>query len=108
MKNERQSPETGFPTRVNSYEFSWSGELFRVVVAGDVVALPSEHWSGSGYGQEISEDWLLHSGELPKRGPTRRRILAYMIRRGLAEHYGYLLGDLAWPFPQWEAPRVSR
>lgn len=62
--------------------YTWNGERIRVIIAGDVVALPIQGWSLDGFGRSISEDWLVHSGKLP--GPIRRRTaLAGAIVRAL-------------------------
>lgn len=84
---------------MSDYRYTHNGEAFRVVVVDDVVSLPREHWSGEGYGQAISEEWLLHDGALPKGPRNRRRLLAYLIRRALADHHGYALEPRDWPFP---------
>jgi len=66
------------PGLVYDARFSWEGEIVRVVVAGDVVALPDYGWSLGGFGRFISKDWLLVNANLP--GPVkRRRILADCI-----------------------------
>ena len=63
-----------------------NGDEERVVIAGDVVALPFRQWCGSGYGQWISEEWMLHSGNLPKvsaalRGELARGVVAALEAR---------------------------
>lgn len=88
------------------HRYAVDGSEYRVVISGDVVALPDENWSGGGYGTGISEEWLFHSGNLPKGPRNRRRLWAYMIRRALADHHGYELGDRDWPFD--EPPPVRR
>jgi hypothetical protein len=74
----------------------------------DVVAMPREHWSGEGYGRHISEEWLLGSGGLPKGMRNRRRILAYLIRRALADHHGYALAAGSWPLRTFPEPVPGR
>ena len=66
--------------------YTWRGDVLRVVITGDVIALPMEGWSREGFGRHISADWLLHSGELP--GPkARREALAAAIVRALDKHW---------------------
>lgn len=81
------------------FRYTWEGEVFRVVVTGDVVALPDEHWSCGNFGTMISEEWLLGGGSIPFPGKTkaRRRLLAYFVRHALAEHHGYELEASAGP-----------
>jgi hypothetical protein len=80
------------------HRYSWDGETFRVVIAGDVVSLPDEHWSCAGFAQHISEEWLLGGGGVPfpGRSRARKRILAYFVRRALADHHGYQLPAGGW------------
>lgn len=88
--------------RTTDHRYRWEGEAFRVVVAGDVVSLPRENWSGEGYGHAISEEWLFHERtriRFPGATKARRRLLAYMVRRALADHHGYALERGAWPGP---------
>lgn len=93
--------------------YSWQGERFRVAVAGDVVALPDEHWSAGGFGDGISEHWLLAGGDggpawwFPGKTRSRKRLLAYLVRRALADHHGYELPASAWS-GDGEPPRRSR
>lgn len=94
-------PDPSSPTRRPSgdYRYSFDGEVFRVVVAGDVIALPNEEWSYAGFGSSISEEWLLGSGNVqrfPGRSKGRKRLLAYFVRRALADHHGYRLPVSAW------------
>lgn len=81
------------------YRYSAGGELVCVVVAGDLVALPDEHWSCGNFGDGISEEWLLGGGSIPFPGKSkaRRRLLAYFVRRALADHHGYRLEAGAFP-----------
>lgn len=78
-------------------KYSHEGEVIRVVVAGDVVALPDEHWSCGHFADHISEEWLLGGGGIPFPGGTRsrRRLLAYFVRRALADAHGYSLDERA-------------
>lgn len=77
------------------HRYAWRGDLFRVFVAGDVVSLPDEHWSCGGFGQHISEEWLLGGGAVPFPGKSkeRRRALAWMVRAALADQHGYRRPD---------------
>lgn len=72
---------------------------YRVVISGDVVSLPDEHWSCGNFGDGISEEWLLGGGSVPFPGKSkaRKRLLAYFVRRGLADHHSYPLEAGAWP-----------
>lgn len=85
---------------LGDYRYTHEGEVFRVVIALDVVALPDEHWSCGNFGHSISEEWLLGGGSVPFPGKTkaRRRLLAYFVRRALANQHGYVLEVGAWPF----------
>jgi hypothetical protein len=49
------------------------GDPVRVVVLDDVIALPDLGWSGAGYGEWISPDWLRRSPRIPLPGSTTRR-----------------------------------
>lgn len=60
-----------------------NGDEERVIVAGDVVALPDRNWSGGGYGVAVSVEWMLHSGKLPKVSAELRRELAGLVVRAL-------------------------
>lgn len=76
--------------QVSEHRWLWRGDDIRVIVAGDVVAIPghagSPGWSMGGFGADISQEWLLHEGGLP--GPKARRLaLIDMIRRSLAAHH---------------------
>ncbi len=56
-----------------------NGDIIRVVIAGDVIALPNEGWSGSGYGHYITEEWLLHSASPPLPRKGRRRLAQAIV-----------------------------
>lgn len=96
------------------YAYSYQGERLRVVVASDVVALPDENWSAGGFGDGISEHWLLNGGHggpdwwFPGKTRNRKRLLAYLVRRSLAAHHGYTLSLDAWPFSPEPEPWASR
>lgn len=89
---------------MSDHRYTHNGEAFRVVIEHDVIALPRENWSDEGYGRHISEEWLLGSADLPGN-KTRKRLLAYLIRRALADHYDY--DPPTWPF-KGEPPREGR
>lgn len=73
--------------RTTEHRYRWNGDEIRVIVAGDVLALPYEGWSGENYGSSITEEWLLHEARLP--GPAgRRRALARCLVMALDEHHG--------------------
>lgn len=82
----------------HEYRYTWNGDDFRVVVAGDVVSIPGHAgapgWSMGGFGPSISEEWLLHEGGLPG-ARAKKRALALMVQRSLAAAHG-------------EIPRESR
>ena len=69
------------------YRFSYGGEVIRVIVAGDVLALPGEGWALGGFGQHISVEWLLTQPRhrLPGR-KARWELLATCRMRALEEH----------------------
>ncbi len=71
---------------MNEYRFRWRGDEIRVVVAGDVLALPDERWSMGNFGTSISVEWLLHSGKLPGSKLHREGLAACLVR-ALAEHH---------------------
>jgi hypothetical protein len=76
---------------ISEFRFHWRGDIVRVVVAHDVLALPGSAgrpgWSMGGFGESITVEWLLHEGGLP--GPkARREALADMLVRALAAHHG--------------------
>ena len=62
------------------------GDYVRVIVVGDVIALPDYHWSKGYFGRSISVEWLLHDGELPGALP-QRKMLAGFIVKGLEAHH---------------------
>lgn len=71
------------------YRFRFRDEEIRVIVYRDVIAVPSDGWSGEHYGPSISEEWLLT--QPPHRIPgwgERRRALASAIRQALELHHG--------------------
>lgn len=69
------------------YLYLWRGNRIRVVVAGDVIALPEERWSFGNFGLFADYEWLLHEARLP--GPhVRRRVLADVCARSLAAFHG--------------------
>ena len=73
-------------TNSTDIRYTWRGDVLRVVITGDVIALPLEGWARGGFGRRISADWLLHSGDLP--GPkARREALAAAIVRALDQHW---------------------
>lgn len=68
------------------YRFNWRGDVLRVVVLDDCVALPMERWAGEGYGRSISVEWLLGNARLP--GPkARKEALAQAIVEALRLHH---------------------
>ncbi len=73
---------------IGDYLFRHEGERIRVVIAGDVISLPQERWSGDGYGAFISADWLLGNAKLPGRSKARKRLLADCIVAALEAHAG--------------------
>jgi hypothetical protein len=79
----RPSPRPGH------YRFSPpDGDPVRVVIAGDVIALPEEGWSLGGFGRSISEEWLLTQPRPRIPGTKARRlVLVACIRAALEEHY---------------------
>lgn len=71
----------------SDYRYSVDGFEVRVVVAGDVVALPDDRWSMGGFGSSISLEWMLYEARLPGRTKHERTILARCIVRALEEHH---------------------
>lgn len=63
------------------------GDPVRVIVAGDVLALPDERWSMGYFGSEISVEWLLHEARLPGN-KVRRFALARCLVTALATYRG--------------------
>lgn len=64
----------------SEHRFSWNGDTIRVVIAGDVIALPDERWSMGGFGDSISVEWLLHEAKIPGPAPRRRALAACIVR----------------------------
>ena len=64
------------------------GDSIRVIIMGDVIALPDEGWSDHGYGQSISVSWLLHNAhhEIPGN-KAKRTALARVIAEALWDHH---------------------
>lgn len=75
----------------SDHRFAWRGEAIRVVVAGDVLALPLQGWSRGGFGTSIEAGWLLREGGLPG-GAEKRRALAEALVRSLTRHHGRAAG----------------
>lgn len=74
--------------RAGSYRFPVAGDSIRVVIAGDVIALPEEGWSYGGFGRHISEEWLLTQPRPRIPGTkARRKMLVACVRAALEEHY---------------------
>jgi hypothetical protein len=69
-----------------AYLFTHQGEPIRVVIAGDVLALPDERWSMGGFGSSISVEWLLHEARLPGT-KARRNVLAFCLVHALRTHH---------------------
>jgi hypothetical protein len=87
---EAVAAASGRPSpRPGHYRFSSpDGDPVRVVIAGDVIALPEDGWSLGGFGRSISEEWLLTQARPKIPGTARRRlVLATCIRAALEEHY---------------------
>lgn len=75
--------------KAGDYRFTLDGFEIRVVIAGDVVALPEEGWSYPGFGAFISEEWLLTQPKPRIPGSKARRLaLAACIVAALEEHHG--------------------
>lgn len=72
--------------KAGEYRFRWNGDVIRVVVAGDVLALPDEQWSMGNFGAQITEEWLHHEGRLPGT-KARRAVLANCLVRALDTHH---------------------
>jgi hypothetical protein len=87
---EAVAAASGRPSpRPGHYRFSSpDGDPVRVVIAGDVIALPEEGWALGGFGRGISEEWLLTQArpKIPGTKP-RRLVLATCIIAALEEHY---------------------
>jgi hypothetical protein len=67
------------------YRYTWRATEIRVLVAGDVLALPLHGWSMGGFGASISIEWLEHDGRLPGSSADERRALASCLVRSLDE-----------------------
>lgn len=65
--------------RAAEYVYTWDGEEIRVVVAGDVLALPGDRWSMGGFGCSISAEWLRHEAKLPGKGRRREALISCLI-----------------------------
>lgn len=64
------------------------GDLIRVLIFDDTIALPSEGWAHDGFGLSISVDWLLHSARHPLPGSKARRVaLARVVVTALWGHH---------------------
>lgn len=48
----------------SEFRYRFQGDVIRVIVVGDVLALPDERWSMGSFGRQISIEWLLHVGDL--------------------------------------------
>jgi hypothetical protein len=72
------------PGAWREYRYTWRGTEIRVIVAGDVLALPSHGWSMGGFAGSISTEWLEHEGRLPGPSADERRALASCLVRSLA------------------------
>jgi hypothetical protein len=72
--------------KASEYLYSWEGEEIRVVVAGDLLALPGDRWSMGGFGQEISAEWLRSQGRIPAKGRRREALISCLIA-SLATHH---------------------
>ena len=68
--------------KAGEFRFRHQGDLIRVVIVEDVLALPDERWSMGGFGSSISVEWLLHEARLPG-SKARRRVLADCLVRAL-------------------------
>lgn len=84
---------TGDVPTLHDLRYSYQGEEFRVIVAGDVIALPYERWSLGHFGQGIDIVWLLAEAQLPGRSKARRQLLAELVRTALAHAHGYTVTD---------------
>lgn len=75
---------------VTDLRYRLDGDLVRVVIAGDVIALPMPAgragWSMSGFGAYIDVGWLLAEGALPGKTKARREALAKILIAALGEH----------------------
>lgn len=78
------------PDPVTDLRYRLDGDLIRVVIAGDVIAMPMPAgragWSMSGFGAHIDAGWLLAEGALPGKTKARREALANILVAALTEH----------------------
>ena len=74
--------------RAGSYRYTHDGDSIRVVIAGDVIALPEEGWAMGGFGSHISEEWL-DTQAIPRipGDRKRRRLLVRCVRLAMDEHH---------------------
>lgn len=52
----------------------------RVIVFGDVLALPYEFWCMGGFGTSIEVNWLLRNGKLPGSLDKRKELAAILVQ----------------------------
>lgn len=79
-------------TKAADYRLKSGGQEVRVVIVGDVVALPDERWSLGGFGNGITAGWLLGNAKLP--GPaSRKRALANAIVAALDNYHAPAGGE---------------
>lgn len=71
--------------KATEYRYTWEGEEIRVIVAGDVLALPGDRWSMGGFGCSISAEWLRYEAKLPEKGRRREALISCLIA-SLAKH----------------------
>lgn len=65
--------------KTGDMRFTVDGEVVRVVIVGDVIALPNQGWSMAGFGTSISVEWMLHDGKLPGRAAWRRKLAQCVV-----------------------------
>lgn len=92
-------------TPVQEHRYTWGGAEIRVIVAGDVLAIPSHRWSMGYFGPSISIEWLEHEGQLPG-SPELRRALASCLVRSLAAARGAVAYDGGADDPEIRGPLV--
>lgn len=63
----------------HNFDYQHNGETIRVVVMGDVLALPQHRWSMAGFGRSITADWLLNEANLPGGAPYRRKLAGFLV-----------------------------
>lgn len=56
-----------------------SGEQLRVVVMGDILALPDLLWCKGGFGRTISVHWLVAEAGLPGSAQRRRKLAEILV-----------------------------